>query len=252
MMKRFLVFGSVLCTAPLAAQTASGPAAAPAATVSAAAPSADPARLAEARIVIARLLPPGIYRTVMSATVAPMMETMGESMKTLPLREMAAMGGLDPKQAAALDKVNLEQVMAIYDPHWRERSQLTMRAMVDQMGTFFTTLEPELREAYAHAYADSFTLDELRDLDSFFTTPTGAKYAARYMTISTDPAVAAETRAMVPKLLQQMPTFLAAGQKATAALPPPRKLKDLDPAQRAALAKALGVKEDQLHDPKTP
>ena len=70
---------------------------------------------------------------------------MGESMKTLPLREMAAMGGLDPKQAAALDKVNLEQVMAIYDPHWRERSQLTMRAMVDQMGTFFTTLEPELR-----------------------------------------------------------------------------------------------------------
>ena len=127
-----------------------------------------------------------------------------------------------------------------------------MRAMVDQMGTFFTTLEPELREAYAHAYADSFTLDELRDLDSFFTTPTGAKYAARYMTISTDPAVAAETRAMVPKLLQQMPTFLAAGQKATAALPPPRKLKDLDPAQRAALAKALGVKEDQLHDPKTP
>lgn len=240
-----LPFAGALLAAPVAAQTAPPPAA-PTATI----PPVDPARLAEARIIIAKLLPPGIYRTVMGSTMAPLVDSMGNGLKALPLHQLAEMGGLDAKQAAALDKVNVEKVMAIYDPHWRERSQLTIRAMLDQMGAFFTTLEPELREAYAHAYADRFTLAELKNLDAFFMTPTGAKFASRYMTISTDPAVTVEMRAMMPKLMQQMPTFLAAAQKATAGLPPPRKLQDLDPAQRAELAKALGVREDQLHDPK--
>ena len=245
MMKMMLLLGATVLAAPLAAQTGR-----PVAVAQPVPAAADPARLAEGRIVIAKLLPPGIYRTLMGSTMAPMMDSMGDSLKALPLRQLATMGGLDAKQAAALDKVNIEQVMAIYDPHWRERSQLTMRAMFDQMGDFFTTLEPELREAYAHAYADRFTLAELRDLNAFFLTPTGMKYAAGYMTVASDPAIVAEMRAMVPKLMQQMPAFLAAGKKATAGLPPERKLADLDQAQRAALAKALGVPESQLHDPK--
>lgn len=211
----------------------------------------DPARLAEARIVIAKLMPPGVYRTLMSSTMAPMLDNMGDSLKALPLGQMAEMGGLSAKDAAALDKVNLERVMAIYDPHWRERSRLTMRAMFDAMGDFFTTLEPEIREAYAHAYANSFSLAELRDFDAFFTTPAGSKFAARYLTIATDPAITAEMRAMMPKMMAQMPTFLAAAQKATKTLPSPRKLKDLTPADKAALAKALGIPQSQLKDPKS-
>ncbi|MBA3895776.1 MAG: DUF2059 domain-containing protein [Sphingomonadaceae bacterium] len=211
----------------------------------------DSTHLAEARIVIAKLMPPGVYRTLMSSMMAPIFDNMGDSLKTLPLKQMAEMGGLSAKEAAALDKVNLEQVMAIYDPHWRERSQLSMRAMFETMGTFFTTLEPELREAYARAYANAFTLAELRDFDAFFASPAGSKFAARYLTIGTDPAIAAEMRTMMPKMMAQMPTFLAAAQKAKAALPPPRKIEDLTPADKAALAKALGVPESKLKDPKS-
>jgi hypothetical protein len=211
----------------------------------------DPAALAEARLVVVKLVPPGTYKKIMSSAMAPMMDSMSDNLKAMPLRQLAEMGGLDAGQAAALDKVNIEQVMAIYDPHWQERTTLTMHAMFDAMGDFFTTLEPELREAMAKAYAHNFTLDDLRDLDRYFATPTGAKFADRYMSIMTDPAMMDEMKAMMPKMMAEMPKFIAAAQKATASLPPPRKLENLTPAEKAKLAKALGVDETRLHDPKT-
>lgn len=240
---------AVLFATPAAAQTA--PAPAPGASAPVTATPLDPATLAEARLVTARLMPPGIYKKIMGPMLAPMFDNMGETMKAMPLKEIAEMGGLSADEAAALDHVDVEQVMAVYDPHWQERTQLTMRAMFDAMGDFFTTLEPELREAYASAYARSFSLDELKDIDRFFATPSGSKFASRYITIATDPAVAAEMKSMMPKMMQQMPQFIAAAQKATAGLPPPRKIEDLSPADKAKLAKALGVDESKLQDPKT-
>lgn len=249
MLKAITITALALLAAPCSAQTNSPPApVSPAAPVPA--PPVEPAHLAEARLVMAKLMPAGIYRTVMGSTMAPMLDSMGDTLKALPLRQIAEIGGLSPQQAAALDKVNVEQVMAIYDPHWRERSQITMRAMFDAMGGFFTTLEPELREAYAQAYARRFTQGELHELNAFFLTPAGAKYATQYMTIATDPAIIAEMRTMMPKLMGEMPKFMAAAQKATASLPPPRKLETLTPAEKARLAKALGVREDQLKDAK--
>jgi hypothetical protein len=119
------------------------------------------------------------------------------------------------------------------------------------MGEFLTSLEPELREAMAHAYANHFTLGELTDLDRFFSTPSGAKFASQYMTIMSDPAMAAEMKSIMPKMMQQMPQFIETAQKATADLPPPRKLEDLTPAERAKIAAALGVSESDLQNPKS-
>lgn len=248
MTKTPLLAAAALLATPAVAQTM--PAAADPVASPVAAP-ADPAALAEARLVVARLVPPGIYKKIMGPMMAPMFDNMGETMKAVPLKEIAEMGGLSADKAAALDKVDVDQVMAIYDPHWQERMRLTMHAMFDAMGDFFTTLEPEMREAMAHAYARHFTLGELRDLDQFFATPSGGKFASQYMTIMTDPAMTDEMKAMMPKMMQQMPQFIAAAQKATASLPPPLKIEDLSPADKAKLAKALGVDESKLQDPKT-
>lgn len=246
MIRAFLFSTAALAMAPPAmAQTAPAtPSAVPAAA------PVDPATLAEARLVAAEIIPPGTYKKVMSGAMSGVMDNMTDAIKAMPLKQIAELGGLSPKDAAALDKVDLAKIMAIYDPHWQERTTLTMHAMFDAMGDFFTTLEPELREAVAHAYAHQFTLAELTDLDHYFSTPTGAKFASRAMTIMTDPAMIEETKAMMPKMMAEMPKFIAAAQKATASLPPPRKLEDLTPAQKADLAKALGVDESKLKDPK--
>lgn len=249
MIKASLVTAAALLTAtPVVAQTAPSPTRADVAPAPA---PADPATLAEARLVVGHLLPQGTYKKIMGPMMDSVIGNMSGTMKALPLREIAEMGGLDPKGAAALDKVKIDEVMAIYDPHWQERMQLSMRAMFDAMGDFFSTQEPDIREAMAHAYANHFTLAELTDLDRFFSAGSGNKFATQYMTIMADPAMAAEMQSMMPKMMKNMPAFVGAAQKATASLPAPRKLKDLTPAERSRLAKALGVDESKLTDPKS-
>lgn len=238
-----ITIATLFVATPAVAQTA--PAPVPVAA------SADPATLAEARLVVAHLFPQGTYKKILGPMMDSVMSNVGDNLKALPLRELAELGGLDPKQAEALDKVKIDEVMAIYDPHWRERMQLESRAMFDAMGDFFTTQEPEIREAMARAYANHFTLAELTDIDHFFATASGGKFASQYMTVATDPAMLAEMQSMMPKMMQNMPKFIAAAQKATASVPAPRKLKDLTPAERARLAKALGVDESKLNDPKS-
>lgn len=244
-------FHLIATTAMLTAAVPAFAQAAPATPAPAVQAPVDPATLAEARLVIGHLVPPGVYKKIMGPMMAPMIDNMGGMMKAMPLKQIAEMGGISAQDAAALDKVDVEQVMAIYDPHWQERMRLSMHAMFDAMGDFFTTLEPELREAMAQAYARHFTLGELKDLDQFFGTPSGSRFASQYMTIMTDPAMTDEMKAMMPKMMQQMPQFIAAAQKATAGLPPPRKIEDLSPANKAKLAKAIGITPDKLQDPKT-
>jgi len=241
---------TLLLATPAVAQTA------PAATgpIASSAPSpapVDPTTLAKARQVATRLLPAGIYKKILGPMMGPLMDNMGAMMKAIPLKQIAQIGGLDEQQAAALDKVDITEVMAIYDPHWEERQKLSMQAVMGAMGDFFTTIEPDLREAMAQAYARHFTAAQLDDLNRFFVTPSGAKFASEYMTIMSDPAMMDAMKAMMPKMMQQMPQFLAAAQKATATLPPPRKIEDLSPADKAKLAKALGIDESKLQDPKT-
>lgn len=237
MMRRSITLAAMLIAAPVAAQTAPAP--------------VDPVALGEARQVVGHLMPPGIYKQIMGPMMDPIMGNMSQSMKALPLRQLAQMGGLSAEEAAKLDKVNVAEIMAIYDPHWEERMRLSTRAMLDAMGDFFTTIEPDLREAMATAYARRFTRAELTDIDRFFVTPSGAKFASQYMTIMADPAMADEMKSMMPKMMARMPQFIEASQKATANLPKPRKLQDLTPAEKAKLAKALGVDESKLHDPKS-
>ena len=229
-----------LASAPVTAQTAAQAPAAP-----------SEAALVAARGIVVRLVPPGTYKALMGSTMSNMMSSMADNMKALPMRELAELGGMSAEDAQKLDRVDLEQVMAIYDPHWHERQQRTMTAMFGAMGDFFNTLEPELRDAMAHAYASRFSVDELRDLDRYLATPTGTKFAGMQMTIMTDPSMMALMKNMAPRLMREMPRFVQAAKAATKDLPPPRKVEDLTPAERAKMAKMLGVGEDKLGNPKS-
>lgn len=244
-MKHLILLAITLCAS----------AATPALTQTAPAPALvanpSPEAVSAARNVAAKLFPPGTYRQIMGATMDAIMGNMGDMMKSVPIKEIAQLGGAKPEEIEALSKVNLEEIMTIYDPLWKERQQRGMRAMMAAMSDFFTTLEPDMREALAQAFAHRFTTAELIDLDHYFGTPTGTKFATGYMTMMTDPAMMDAMKSMMPKMMQQMPRFIEAAQKATADMPPPRKMQDLTPAERARLAKALGIDENKLQDPKS-
>lgn len=234
-----LVLG--LCS-PAVAQTQPAPAPAPSAI--------DPARGEAARQTVDYLFPVGTYRRIMAGTVDGLMGPMMDSVKQMPLRELAAIGGLPEAELAKLGEGSLAQMMAILDPAYEQRTQATMRTIMAEMTEVMDTVEPSFRDGLSQAYARRFSATELADMNRFFATPSGRAYAAESMVIFMSPEVMAKMQEMMPVLMQRMPSIMQKVQAAVASLPPPRRPQDLSDADRAKLAKLMGVSPESLRGPK--
>jgi hypothetical protein len=245
---RALVMGALACA--LSSGTALAQAAPPAAT-SAPQPPVDPARLAVAQRIMLRLVPPGIYRKLMGTTFDNMFDLVPE-FKDLPRAEVMKLGRLDDTQYEALDKAAVEEAMTIYDPHARERMEVVMKAMSTRMGDLMSQYEPRMRTAMATAYAREFSLDELNEFDRFFAGPAGTHYAGKMYELFMGPDMMKEMSEMMPDLMKQMPDIMQDVMKAMESVPKARKLDEMTPAERARLAKLLGVEEGDLKDPEGP
>lgn len=211
----------------------------------------EPARLAAARKVVEKVFPLGTYKRMMSGTMQTLMDSMMGGAMDMPIGPIAAMGGLETDQVKALGDAKLSDIMKIYDPYYRERTQLGMRAMMDAMGSMMSEFEPRMQAGLTRAYARKFTPAQLGELDAFFATPTGSIYAAESMTLYMDPEVMREMQTLVPDLMKHMPDLIKANSEATKHLPPPRKPDALSEAEKDRLAKLLGVKKSELRDPPT-
>jgi len=207
-----------------------------------------PAQLDAARGVVAKVFPVGTYRRMMGETMDKLMGSMMDGMMDMPIGEIARLGGLESEKVAEMDKTSIAEIMAIYDPHFRERTRLGMRAMTDSMTGLMDDMEPRFRAGLTRAYARKFSAAQLADLGRFFDTPTGSVYAAESMMLYMDPEVMGEMQTMMPEIMKKMPDFMAAMKNATAHLPPARKASELSKAEREKLAALLGVKEKDLRD----
>ncbi|MET0307823.1 MAG: DUF2059 domain-containing protein [Sphingomonas sp.] len=241
-MKRMLAatVAMLVPVSPAIAQTA------PVAQGAPAAPALDPARLSAARNVVGRLLPQGIYKRILGTTMNSMMDSMMGSMGKLPVREIVRMTGISEADANSLGEGTMDEVMEIYDPHWQERMQLTMHAVIDAMSDMMVSMEPKVRDALGRAYAREFTLAELQDMDRFFASPTGARYAGKSMELFMDPEMMKTMTEAMPEIMKQMPAIMAKAMSATKDLPKPRTNKDLTPAERKKLAGLLGIDAKKL------
>jgi hypothetical protein len=207
---------------PAAAQVAPPPATAAASTKTLA--EVDPARLAAARPVINRIWPLGTYARVMHGMMDQVMQSTLGSMYDMRMDDVAAMTGTDSKATAALKGKTMGEALLAEDPAYKERMKITMDVMMGEMTRIMTDVEPDVREALAHAYARRFTVEQLQDLDRFFATPTGSAYASESMTIMMGPDMAKVMQSFVPHMMKEMPTIMAKLAEATKGLPPlPKK-----------------------------
>ena len=235
-----------LCAGPQAASAQTAPPAPAPATVAAEAAPVDPARLAAARITIDHIFPSGTYARILSGPLDKMMDSMLGNIGQMPLGNLAAMGGASPDQVAKMPKGTLEEIMAIYDPAYHQRMTTATHAMMNEMLVLMNQVEPDIRDGLAHAYAGRFTLDQLTEMNRFFATPTGDAYASNALVIQMDPQVMAKMQGFMPLLMKAMPDMVKKVEAAVAALPKPRQLSDMTPAERARLAKLLGVSAASL------
>jgi hypothetical protein len=206
------------------------------------------AQLDAATVVVAKVFPVGTYRRMMGETMDKMLGGIMDSVMDMPMADLVGMAGIAPEKVEAMDKTSIAEVMAIYDPHFRERSQVGMRAMMTSMTGVMDQMEPRFRAGLARAYARKFSAAQLADLGRFFDTPTGSAYAAESMLLYMDPEVMGEMKTMMPELMNKMPDMMKAMKDATAHLPPARKTSELTDAERAKLAALMGVKEEDLRD----
>ncbi len=233
--------------APVAMVSAASNPAATAASASAAEP-VDKAQIAAARPMVDKLFPVGIYRSMMGENMSRMMDGMMDGLLKMPIDDLARIGGVSEDRLAQMNPASLEEVTAIVDPYYRERAKRGIDAMMGGMTDLMDSFEPHVREALVRAYARKFSAAELADLNAFFSTPTGGKYAGQSMSIFMDPEIMGEMQALMPEMMRQMPEMAQNAKKAADALPPPRKFSDLSKAERKRLAALLGVKEKDLAD----
>ncbi|WP_156842259.1 DUF2059 domain-containing protein [Novosphingobium aquimarinum] len=219
-----------------------------------AAPSSalEPARLEAAQRTVLRLLPPGTYARMMEGSMEPMMDMVLDSVAKMSLRDIAAMGGIAEEELATVPDGPLKDMMMLLDPAYDERMRLTTRAMNGEMANLMTQFEPSIRDGLAQAYAKRFTTAQLDELTTFFSSGTGALYAADSLALFMDPAVMAKMQEFMPQMMQAMPAITSKVVEATKHLPPPRKVEDLSAEERAQLDAMLGkVRAEEEEDADT-
>ncbi len=207
----------------------------------------DPAKLEISRKVAFRLVPEGIFMKVMSGTMDQFMGGMMDQMMDMPMKELVEKFIKNPEDLKDMNEFTLSQAMAIIDPAYKERTQVGMKAMMSEMGGIMSSMEPGMREGMAVAYANRFSASELSDMDQFFSSASGSKFASENMTIMTDPAIMKQMQALMPKVMEAMPAIVKKVTAATNKLPPAKTAETMSEADRDALAKLLGVKPSDLN-----
>ena len=140
----------------------------------------EPARLAAAQALIAKIMPPERINDTVDQMMRPMMANLRNAMLSSP--EMQQALAKTPKVKATID--------TFIDNELARSIALTKQWM------------PTMLDAMARAYARRFTAAQLMEIGAFFDTPTGKVYAAQASTIMADPDMLAAQRTMMTKAME--------------------------------------------------
>lgn len=207
--------------------------------------AADPTRLAAAKQTVDYVFPAGTYARMMGETMDKMMDSILDTTMRMPLKNLAGVGGVATDE---IGEGSLAEMMEIYDPAYKERMRLSTRAMMTEMSTLMSRFEPEIRSGLASAYAKRFDTAQLEDLNGFFATPTGRAYAADSYIIMMSPEVMEKMQTFMPEMMREMPAIMEKVKGAIEQLPKPRTYPDLSDAEKAKLAKILGISLEELEE----
>lgn len=203
------------------------------------------ARLPLAQQVMERMMPPGamseILDGMMGGTLGPLMAEFGIDADDALLEAI----GYSQVDLGISDE-KAERILAIIDPAWRDRQEATnaySQAMTRDMMAIF---EPIMRDAMAEVYAIHFTDVQLRDINSFFATESGAAFARQSVTVATDPRLMAAIFSQPELLMGSVMGGLEGMESAHEGIPQARSYGELSARERASLAELTGLSAEDL------
>tara|TARA_B100000678_G_scaffold121540_1_gene101709 strand:- start:734 stop:1708 length:975 start_codon:yes stop_codon:yes gene_type:complete len=209
-------------------------------------------RLPQAEAVAGALVPEGVYGRMMSDMMGSFTEPLFEMAKMgggMSADELSLYTGLYGDEAYALTAEERSELTAIFDPVHEERATAGMTKITTVVAEVFDIIEPGMREGLSKAYAARFTDSELAEINAFFATPTGAKYAAQSLPVQADKHVIAGMMKSVPALIERMPQVIEALESEDGnGLPEPRGYDDLTPSEQRRASELLGVDQETLRE----
>ncbi len=204
-----LALGASCLSAPMAAYAQS-----------AEAPAIDPARLKLAEQVAGKLIAPGSYQKLMKEVADQMADGIMAQVMGMDAGMIAKAAGTDAKD---VEGKSLGELASSADPHFKERMDIMMKVMFDEMGKLMNAMEPTARAALAKVYARKYDARQLGDMNAFFATPSGSVFASDFLSTFSDKEMINAMMSEMPKLLEAMPAIIRKVEEATAHLPPPPK-----------------------------
>ncbi|HSG33077.1 MAG TPA: DUF2059 domain-containing protein [Sphingomonadaceae bacterium] len=205
----------------------------------------EEARLPAARQVADSLMPPGAYGKAMQESFGPLADRIMAVMEPGPAERVADLTGLLETDLENVSEGNLEAVATMLDPDEKERNSKMVEFAFLEISALLDRIEPFYRDGLARAYAKRFDAAELAQINAFFATPAGSKYAGSMMAVMMDPQVMAKIPDMIPAAVGQVAEAGTRFVMNLDTIPQARKVDDLSPAERARMLSLLGMNEDE-------
>lgn len=182
MMRTLILAITLFITAPTYAQTPSE---------MGAAADVDPARLAASKTLLEVILPPATREATMDRMMSSMMANLSSTMSA----KLSEMGSAK----------NKPEVAAVIDRFIKRQQDAGMVMLKQNL--------PGMFDAMANAYARRFSVDQLNEIQRFFSTPTGKVYLQESMYIMSDPDVAAWQSKLMNSAMDRIPAEVDAMTK---------------------------------------
>lgn len=205
------------------------------------------ARLPLATQIVGRVLPEGAMMEVMGSMFE---RTLGPIMAMANEDSGAALAGALGYSAdeLLLDEEASAEILAIVDPAWQERNAAVSNLTQSMMADMMTQMEPIVRDVMAELYAIYFTQAELVDIDAFFSTPSGLRYARESYAMAGDPRIMSAMFAHPEVMFGMVNEMPAKMEQALADVPPARGFDELSPAEQARVMALAGLSKAELRE----
>ena len=197
------------------------------------------ARLPQAQRVINRMISDGTLGEMMGGMFDKLLGPMLDATEAPAKETIRKAVGISP---AALDLSDAQaaELAALFDPAYAERHKRERALMPALMRDMMTAMEPAMRKAMSELYAVHFSQKELDDVEAFFLTESGAAYARKSFTMSSDPRIVSATMESMPQMMASFASMEEKMKAATADLPAKRNFADLSKAEKAKVSKLTG------------
>ncbi len=203
------------------------------------------ARLPQATRIVGMMVPEGTLAELMGSMFDEVLSPIADAAGGPAISTVVQGTGLTTLDID-LDAAQATELATLFDPAWKERREIEMRIFPQVMTEVMTAMEPAMRKAMSELYAINFNSTELSEIEAFFSTETGANFARKSFTMSSDPRVVSASMEVMPQLMGALTGMEQRMADATADLPEKRRFPDLSAEEKARIAEVTGYSIEEI------